>query len=65
MPEITPVQTSVLERFLRYVTVDTQSDENSTTYPSTAQAARAAATSWSTSCARSAWPTPPSTSTAT
>ncbi len=35
MPEITPVQTSVVERFLRYVTVDTQSSENSTTYPST------------------------------
>jgi tripeptide aminopeptidase len=27
--------TSVLERFLRYVVIDTQSDENSTTYPST------------------------------
>lgn len=28
---------SVLERFLRYVTFDTQSDENSETYPSTAK----------------------------
>jgi len=28
---------SVLERFLRYVQVDTQSDESSTTYPSTAK----------------------------
>ena len=27
----------VLERFLRYVQVDTQSDESSTTYPSTAK----------------------------
>ena len=27
--------TSVLERFLRYVVIDTQSEENSTTYPST------------------------------
>jgi len=27
----------VLERFLRYVTYDTQSDENSKTYPSTAR----------------------------
>lgn len=30
-------KTSALERFLRYVTYDTQSDENSTTYPSTAK----------------------------
>jgi tripeptide aminopeptidase len=30
-------KTSVLERFLRYVTFDTQSDENSQTYPSTAK----------------------------
>src|SRR5262245_6039253 len=28
---------SAAERFLRYVTVDTQSDERSTTYPSTAK----------------------------
>ena len=28
---------SVLDRFLRYVKVDTQSDENSDTYPSTAK----------------------------
>ncbi len=35
MPETVPVKTSVLERFLRYVTVDTQSCEDSTTYPST------------------------------
>jgi tripeptide aminopeptidase len=34
MPD-TAVSTSVLERFLRYVTFDTQSAENSTTYPST------------------------------
>lgn len=30
-----PGQTSVLERFLRYVTYDTRADETSTTYPST------------------------------
>ena len=36
MPETT-TKTSVAERFLRYVTYDTQSDENSTTYPSTAK----------------------------
>ena len=29
--------TSCVERFLRYVTIDTQSDESSTTYPSTAK----------------------------
>lgn len=29
------MRTSCVERFLRYVTYDTQSDENSTTYPST------------------------------
>jgi tripeptide aminopeptidase len=34
MAEI-PIRTSCVERFLRYVTFDTQSDENSTTYPST------------------------------
>ena len=28
---------SVLDRFLRYVRIDTQSDETSTTYPSTAK----------------------------
>lgn len=33
----TSLKTSVLERFLRYVTVDTQSDPNSTSYPSTAK----------------------------
>lgn len=37
MPSGTTLATSVLERFLRYVTYDTQSDENSTTYPSTAK----------------------------
>jgi tripeptide aminopeptidase len=31
------LQTTALERFLRYVRIDTQSDENSTTYPSTAK----------------------------
>jgi len=31
----TTLKTSAVERFLRYVTFDTQSDENSTTYPST------------------------------
>jgi tripeptide aminopeptidase len=35
MPETTTTKTSVAERFLRYVTYDTQSDENSRTYPST------------------------------
>jgi len=37
MPEIATTKTSVVERFLRYVTYDTQSDENSTTYPTTAK----------------------------
>lgn len=31
----TKIKTGVVERFLHYVTYDTQSDENSTTYPST------------------------------
>jgi tripeptide aminopeptidase len=35
MPVTTTFQTSVLDRFLRYVTVDTQSAEGSKTYPST------------------------------
>ncbi len=35
MPETTTLKTSVLERFLRYVIVDTQSAEGSSTYPST------------------------------
>jgi tripeptide aminopeptidase len=35
MPDTAALKTSVLERFLRYVTYDTQSDEHSTTYPST------------------------------
>jgi tripeptide aminopeptidase len=34
MPDSGPA-TSALERFLRYVTIDTQADEQSTTYPST------------------------------
>src|SRR5215475_13651516 len=33
----TILATSVLERFLRYVVIDTQSEENSPTYPSTAK----------------------------
>ena len=37
MPETATMKTSVVERFLRYVTYDTQSDENSETYPSTAK----------------------------
>ena len=37
MAETATMRTSVVERFLRYVTYDTQSDENSTTYPSTAK----------------------------
>jgi tripeptide aminopeptidase len=37
MPDTATMKTSVVERFLRYVTYDTQSDENSTTYPSTAK----------------------------
>jgi tripeptide aminopeptidase len=32
-----PIKTTALERFLRYVTYDTQSDENSQDYPSTAK----------------------------
>jgi len=35
MPMTAAVKTSVVERFLRYVTVDTQSAEGSSTYPST------------------------------
>jgi tripeptide aminopeptidase len=37
MSTIPTLKTSVLERFLRYVKYDTQSDENSTSYPSTAK----------------------------
>ena len=33
----TAVKSSVLEKFLRYVRMDTQSDESSQTYPSTAK----------------------------
>ena len=35
MPQIATVKSSVLDRFLRYVTYDTQSAEDSSTYPST------------------------------
>ena len=35
MPQTTSIRTSVVERFLRYVTYDTQSSEHSDTYPST------------------------------
>ncbi len=37
MPETVTTRTSVVERFLRYVTYDTQSAEGSPTYPSTAK----------------------------
>src|SRR6266545_775997 len=37
MPVSTTTRTSVVERFLRYVTYDTQSAEGSPTYPSTAK----------------------------
>ncbi len=37
MPATTRLQTSVLDRFLRYVRIDTQSAEGSTTSPSTAK----------------------------
>jgi len=37
MPEVVTTRTSVVERFLRYVTYDTQSAEGSPTYPSTAK----------------------------
>ncbi len=37
MPDTISMKTSVVERFLRYVPYDTQSDENSTTYPTTAK----------------------------
>jgi tripeptide aminopeptidase len=37
MPVIAPTRTSVVERFLRYVTYDTQAAEGSPTYPSTAK----------------------------
>src|SRR5258706_1624325 len=35
MPQTTSIRTSVVERFLRYVTYDTQSAEHSDTFPST------------------------------
>ena len=35
MPDTATLKTSVVERFLRYVTYDTQSDDHSTSYPST------------------------------
>ena len=35
MPQTATTKTSVVERFLHYVTYDTQSDDKSTTYPST------------------------------
>jgi di/tripeptidase len=35
MPQTTSIRTSVVERFLRYVTYDTQSSEHSDTYPIT------------------------------
>ena len=35
MPETATLKTSVVERFLHYVTIDTQSAEGSSTYPST------------------------------
>ncbi len=37
MSVATPIRSSCVERFLRYVTFDTQSDENSETFPSTAK----------------------------
>ena len=37
MPVTAPTRTSVVERFLRYVTYDTQAAEGSPTYPSTAK----------------------------
>lgn len=37
MTKNAPFKTTALERFLRYVAYDTQSDENSETYPSTAK----------------------------
>ena len=38
MPELAPqLQEDVLERFLRYVRIDTTSDQDSETYPSTAR----------------------------
>src|SRR5262245_11864393 len=37
MPSTTSLSTSVLERFLRYVTYDTQSSDRSVTYPSTSK----------------------------
>ena len=37
MPVTAPTRTSVVERFLRYVTYDTQAAEGSSTYPSTAK----------------------------
>ena len=58
------LKTSVLERFLRYVTFDTQASETSETYPSTLSSSTCCG-SWSTSSRRSVSPTPPSTSTAT
>ena len=37
MTSIPPIQFTVLDRFLQYVQIDTQSDPNSTTCPSTAK----------------------------
>ena len=37
MPDTATLKTTVLERFLDYVTYDTQSDDQSSTYPSTAK----------------------------
>jgi tripeptide aminopeptidase len=37
MPQTATMKTSVVERFLRYVTIDTQSAQRSDTYPSTAK----------------------------
>ena len=46
------IKDRVLERFLRYVKVDTQSDEDSTTLSEHGQAARCCFARWSRSCGR-------------
>src|SRR3954466_1240850 len=35
MPPMTPATSTLLDRFLRYVRIDTQADDRSSTYPST------------------------------
>ena len=58
------IRDQVLERFLRYVQIDTQSNEEAESYPPPRNSSTSCGRS-STSCARSDWPMPRSTSGAT